>query len=376
MPVEGSPRIAELDSVRGLAALTVLLGHLAMVHGLGDVAYRVVSGAGRAAVVVFFVLSGFVLSLPFYRRHVDYGAFVVRRIFRIYPPYLVAVLGALGLSTALSPRPISGLGLWFNGQWATSPSPESLISHISLIWSFPKHHSELDLPLWSLVYEMRISLIFPLLVGMVFWFGWRKAIVFLPLVSIAGLVGGKVANHFGTNDWFGTVRYTPAFVVGIVLAGNSPAITLWFRRLPSMVRLLWLPGLLALWAIPVVVYRSHAVLRDWADCLIATMLIVLVLASPAVQKLMRVSPLVLLGRISYSLYLLHVVVILGLVHGLYGYAPLSLILVLAAVASILVAWISYYCVEVPSIKLGRRLSGAPSVRKGLVTTTGAEATPP
>ena len=91
---------------------------------------------------------------------------------------------------------------------------------------------------------------------------------------------------------------------------------------------------------------------------------------------MRARPLVFLGRISYSLYLFHLIVILALVNGLYGHAPLMFILFLAGALSIVTAWCAYRFVEVPAMNLGRRLSGLVSHGTRPSLGTGAEATPP
>src|SRR4051812_23982010 len=93
-------RIAELDSVRGIAACVVLASHLAGVplYDYGAMYDRGVSNAAYAAVITFFVLSGFVLAQPFLAGSVSYGRFVVRRFFRIYPPYIAAVAVALLVS--------------------------------------------------------------------------------------------------------------------------------------------------------------------------------------------------------------------------------------------------------------------------------------
>jgi peptidoglycan/LPS O-acetylase OafA/YrhL len=374
--VHGASRITELDSVRGLAALAVLFGHLAMVYQLGDVETRLVNNAGRAAVIVFFVLSGLVLSLPFYQRNVNKRVFVLRRIFRIYPAYLVAVLAALGMSTTLSRRGIPGLGLWFNRQWAASPSTESLISHVSLVWSFPEHQNELDGPIWSLVYEMRISLIFPWLMALVLWLGWRRTILLAPLVSIVGIQAGRFTNRFWANDWFGTIKYLPMFLVGIVIARHMAAVIGWFGSLPRIARLLWLPGLAAVWALPVFFTAHAAIVRDWADCLAAAMLIVLVLASTSIQGFVRSNLLVFLGRASYSLYLFHLIVILALVNVLYGHVFTPLVLLLALVVSMVVAWAAHNWIEVPGMRLGRFVTGSLGTSEGGVTSSGAEATPP
>jgi len=359
-PVVGAAddRMTELDSLRGLAAFVVLVGHLVAVYALSTNADRAVSDAGRAAVVVFFVLSGFVLSLPFHSgKRVGYGQFVIRRVFRIYPVYLASVFLALALS-ALVDRRTSGLSPWFEKQWADAPSRSSLASHFSLIWSFPEHHDELNGPLWSLVYEMRVSLIFPFLMLLLVVLSTKQVIILLPIVSLVGIYLGHESNQLTQNDWFGTVRVLPMFMIGILLAGSIERIrTNYEHDSLHLLGILWLPLLAVAWSAPLI-YSSHAgsVIRDWSDTVVAAMLITAIVASGRVRRLMRTRVLVWLGKISYSLYLFQLVVILALVNLLHGHVPLPTILTLAAGLSILVAWIGYRIVELPSIAIGRHLS--------------------
>src|SRR3954471_9896348 len=107
-----SRRIPELDALRGLAAVAVLLGHWMTVVPAWDddtrhqpakwllnlfkyTPLRLLTAAPEA-VLVFFVLSGFVLALPFLEgRAGSYRAFLVRRAFRIYPAAWAAAGAAM-----------------------------------------------------------------------------------------------------------------------------------------------------------------------------------------------------------------------------------------------------------------------------------------
>jgi len=76
------PRYELLDGLRGLAALTVVLHHLQ------------VFGAGHFAVMVFFVISGYCITAAAEscrQSGIGFGAFMRRRVTRIYPPYLLAI---------------------------------------------------------------------------------------------------------------------------------------------------------------------------------------------------------------------------------------------------------------------------------------------
>ncbi|MFI5289589.1 MAG: acyltransferase family protein, partial [Polyangia bacterium] len=112
-------RYGGLDGLRGLAALSVFFCHVAAMMPPVWVPAGVTHSPlhvfwdGTAAVNLFFVLSGFVLALPFVgarRKDIPYAGFVIRRIFRIYPVYLVTVGLAILLRTELY-QPIGMAGL-------------------------------------------------------------------------------------------------------------------------------------------------------------------------------------------------------------------------------------------------------------------------
>lgn len=87
-PSRSDGRLVGLDGLRAIAAALVFAHHLAPVlAGAG-------SGRGLdVGVMVFFTLSGYVLYRPFVMGNVRIGSFVVRRIARIWPAYLVAAIG-------------------------------------------------------------------------------------------------------------------------------------------------------------------------------------------------------------------------------------------------------------------------------------------
>jgi peptidoglycan/LPS O-acetylase OafA/YrhL len=68
-------------------------------------------------------------------------------------------------------------------------------------------------------------------------------------------------------------------------------------------------------------------------------------------------PIHALGKMSYSVYLLHFIIMLLVVHLFYGKLPLLLVLTLCLVVTIASSWAFYRFVEIPCISLGRRLSG-------------------
>ena len=125
----GPPRYGELDGLRGIAALVVVLHHALLTFPgawavytwsaerprdgifpalMQTPLYTIFNGSG--AVIVFFVLSGVVLSLTY--DEVDkwsYWPYLVKRLCRIWLPFAVVLTGSLLLYLALGGRQVSGL---------------------------------------------------------------------------------------------------------------------------------------------------------------------------------------------------------------------------------------------------------------------------
>src|SRR5207248_5294116 len=91
---------------------------------------------GHEAVIFFFVISGFVLALPYFKRPLHYTPFILKRISRIYLPYIVAVAVAALVDVRLSRGGIASLSSWVNGSWTEPLTLKLLASHALLVGSF------------------------------------------------------------------------------------------------------------------------------------------------------------------------------------------------------------------------------------------------
>ena len=125
-------RLEFLDSIRGLAALAVLLGHsfifvwpLAVGQVISWPFVHIIVD-GHAAVVMFFVLSGFVLTRPYFLttagqppRQMNVPAFYLRRFARIWMPWLAVFgLSALAQVTIFHPwKTIPPENDWYGWFW-------------------------------------------------------------------------------------------------------------------------------------------------------------------------------------------------------------------------------------------------------------------
>lgn len=364
-----------LDSLRGAAAFLVLTFHCAQLFTgfaartnpfslaawlepwswLKYTPLRLLVSSGPPAVVLFFALSGFVLSMPFLRskRQPGYAEFAIKRICRIYPPFAFAILVSAMLYAVVQPTPISGLSTWFNEVLWDRPLSVDYIVRNLLMTGIPGDMT-LDLVMWSLVHELRISLIFPLLFVLTHrWPVASLAASLLLSVACTAALAGTEASSLATS-LVDTGRFIFLFVAGIVMAGRVDAIRMAVSRLsPRMVLLLWLMSV-ALMLAPGP-SLSHYYNFVWG--LGAASLIILTVGSVRADRMLSVAPLVWLGKISYSLYLIHVPLLIAAVHLTYGKLPLWATVAAIIPLSLACAALMYRYVEEPSIRLGRLLAG-------------------
>ncbi|MFZ4408604.1 MAG: acyltransferase family protein [Paracraurococcus sp.] len=359
-------RVRVLDSLRGLAALMVVLYHAWQTLPPGPLAdgirqallftpFKAAVGA-RPAVILFFVLSGYVLALALARGPgLTWGGFVLRRICRIWLPFAVSILLSAGLWWLLRPTALTGVHPWFNADpWSAAPDAQALWRHLAMLGD--THSAHLNVVMWSLTYELRISLVFPLLLLAVLRLPLR---VLLPGMLVLQLatdltmrrLGLPLAPFFG-DGWAGavltTLHFVNCFVVGALLALRGEAVQAALARLPGWAWAgLWIAAMLLL---------GPSI--DYTCTLGAALLMALATGSARARRILEVPPLLWLGRVSYSLYLIHVPVLLVVVHGLHGLLPLEALLLLALAFALLAAEAMNRWVEQPSIALARRLPGA------------------
>lgn len=174
----GERRIPELDGLRGLACLVILLYHVKP-HALPG---------GWAAADLFFVLSGFLITSIILKHSAErrfLAHFYLRRGLRIWPVYYLTVL-LLAAVAPILPRPCDFAGL---------PYLLTYTQNVPNYWSgkAPEFTPYLA-HTWSLAIEEQFYLIWPLLVC---WVG-RRGVVPLALALVAVSVG---ARAMGLHWW-------------------------------------------------------------------------------------------------------------------------------------------------------------------------------
>ncbi len=327
---------------------------------------------GPEFVLVFFTLSGFVLSLPYWGdKPLTYGQFVVRRIFRIYPSYFVAIVIGMVLMTLLPHGPLQGLSDWTRQFWNRPLDWKIIGDQIFLMASGGDNY--IDTPVWSLVVEMHASLLFPLLI---FAIRGSETGAILGALALAFLgdwaahidpVGHPFLTSFATS-----ANFLWLFVVGAMLARHRAQLGQFVSRIPFVVQLVVLASALvalnAIW--------QFGAGEPWRFLEQAGAIVLVASAAfmPWMRRVLDVAPLRWLGKISYSLYLIHFIVLFTLLYAFRPYVTFPRILVAVPTLSILAAALLYRLVELPSIAWGHRFSEAEP--QGLVPHADAVDTPP
>jgi peptidoglycan/LPS O-acetylase OafA/YrhL len=358
-------RLASLDGLRGLAALTVFLFHgwlytmprpnASNRSSFGDYAANEL----RLGLVLFFVLSGFLLSRPWFaaalegRKSPDVRHYVRSRIARIAPAYYAALIGSIvllwGLAGTAGVRlpPAGELPLFF--VFAQNFSPSSVM--------------KLDPPMWSLAVEVGFYVLLPFV-------GWlavrlpprRRAQALTPLaLLVVGVIYNWSIAGTGLDQTF---TKTLAAMLPYFAVGMLGALAVHARTIGPRTRRGLLAGGLALVladaftkaAVPaygVDVGHAFSIYRDLPSSIGFAIIIATVAATPA-SRLLGSRVLASLGAISYGFYLWHVPVLLFM-RG-HGLLPLDPVLgTLAALGPVVaVSSLSWVALERPVIDWARR----------------------
>jgi peptidoglycan/LPS O-acetylase OafA/YrhL len=220
------------------------------------------------------------------------------------------------------------------------------------------------------VQEMRISIVFPLLMYFVLNLSWK-------LNVLTGFFCGGLAiclkhleynGYLNMTDYPDTLGYVGFFILGAVLAKNKNMLVQRFRALSRPAKhLLFLGAILAYthnWWMTRSGLVGHGIIANWLskefirNCGIslgAAVFMIAALSSNSLTSFLAGRIPRFLGKISYSLYLFHGVCLVALIDLFYNVMPIWIILPIAFMASIFVSVVSYHVVEVPSIACGKTL---------------------
>ncbi|RWH69277.1 acyltransferase [Mesorhizobium sp.] len=367
-PTETS-RIECLDGLRATAALWVLVGHCLLLTGW----HLPVLGDPALGVDLFIMLSGFLMVFHYqlrqdkepWQRPETWLKFWTRRYFRIAPLFYVMLFFALALGPYVyESRTVIDA---FVGRVPQAPeryldsSLKNIFAHLTFLFGVsPNFAYRTPLPDWSLGLEMQFYAVFPALMLAVRRFGWLwSAIVIAALSALAVAVLKSMSVHFPMPSFL--PLKIQVFLCGMLLAGVLG------QSQPRP--LLHLALAMALAAIPFgdghglekFLIREALVLGFFALVLYRMLPGTSGVVTRKVAVALGGGIFHVLGELSYSIYLIHLLVLLpvaAFVITRYGDglgAPLRFAIVLAIVLPVvcLLSFVTYRLIEMPGQQLGR-----------------------
>ena len=358
-------RLAFIDTLRGIAVLSVVLQHAleqvvqtnttGQYYGLFHDAIGHYFNFGRFGVVLFFFVSGFVIPYSFPRSEAPIRDFAVSRFFRLYPTYWLSILAFLVLA------PMMGI---------VSIPLHQIGVNITMFQMFV-NVPPLRIAYWTLA----IELMFYFGCAALFAFGWLNQRMTAFYIVVAASLVAIIAFPLTGNR-----------VVWALLEISLNLASMFFGK---VIRDTVINKQLRWWhvAICAVLYCAFAAVvatrrfgGEYHDnffhaysigsSYIVACLMFMLFAAYGERMAWRFMSFV--GLISYSIYLMgaYTMVFIMYFFGA-GRTPLEWLLFTVGVlaASILVSWLTYLVVEKPFIALGRRFRsqspGAPALRPSL-----------
>jgi peptidoglycan/LPS O-acetylase OafA/YrhL len=345
--------IPSLDGLRAVSFLIVFVSHA----GLQTLV------PGGFGVTVFFFLSGFLITTLLRLEQEQHGAirlreFYLRRALRIWPPfYTILLLAALGTAVGLVggrllPLPLLAQALHFNNYWTIFRGTDGIPLGAGVYW--------------SLAIEEHFYLLFPWIFRALHrgfaeerpraWVLWGLCALILAwrCVLVFGFRVPEDRTYMGSDTRFDSILFGCALALWRNPQLDPPALS---ERTWKWVLF---PAALALLA-STFLYRDPGFRETFRYTLQGIGLVpvfVVAIRWPewGPMRWLNTRPMRFVGVLSYSLYLLHHVV-LGVFHLRTRLHPLVQG-VLALAACIAIAWAIHAAIEKPAARLRRRLSRA------------------
>lgn len=331
--------IRKLNTLRGLAALIVFVTHFSDITNWLDGSLG--GGSGAYGVMLFFLLSGFLMSYLYLDKtfnKVNITSYFLSRAGRVLPLYLVIVICSYVLSLA------------DNNFLYNIPDFNALLGHLlfihgeSVLWSIPAeiHFYFVFIILWSLAKNRAGYIYLSILAVMIFLF-------FSNFPKIYGDVNGVPYNLFSV------LRTLPYFFIGAIFGMQYKHLKMpEYLRKNRFILVLCLIPLMYPEFSPI---NSDAKIKMWLSyevlLVMSTVFFCLVFLVPDDNVLLANKLGDFIGKISYSLYLLHMPIITKVNQ---FDLPVELKLLLSFSLSIFVAYMSYRYFEKPVAKLIRNLA--------------------
>jgi peptidoglycan/LPS O-acetylase OafA/YrhL len=370
LPERKSDYIMTLDGWRALAVIAVLVSHANPVDAvaapsageLGRLTMAVIERIGSAGVMVFFAISGFLICSRLLTDEEKTGAislrvFYIRRVFRILPPalgYLLILLALhlTGLLEQISREPFRW-GSWFGTIFFVT-------NYLHIRMLSLNHY-------WSLAVEEQFYFFWP---GILAFGGRRRAALFaaavviiIPIVRVMTLTTASLPEYSRILER--TEMRVDSFM-GPCLIAILLTVPGWRKIFLSLSSSKWQVTWIAVIALCSILPLLSPSLQPWQRGVTPSLITILVVSTTLnpsnwLGHFLELAPMRTIGRLSYSIYLWQQLVLccrvnasasLGTFYGLHRWDVIATGLLALA----LLCWFSYKWIEVPLIRVGRRLA--------------------
>ena len=337
-------RIPSLDGLRAISILLVLISHLAGTRNFPiSASAGNFWGLGEFGVVVFFVISGFLITgllLDEINRtsKIRLGHFYLRRTLRIFPPYyaFLAVVAA------------ASIGGWIQ------LGPHDIAHTMTYTSNYHPGRSWFVGHTWSLSVEEQFYLLWPavlLLAGV-----RRGVIIAAAVVIICPLIRvgeWELLRAFGNGIGHRFETIADSIAIGCVLAGVRPYLhqTRWYPRLLASPLFIAVPVL----AVAGNLLHDHPLISFAVGMTLTNVAIALCMDwcvtfhDGRVGRVLNAAPLVFVGWLSYSLYLWQQPLLNRASASPLAAFPVNILIVVALAVG------SYFIVERPSLAFRKRI---------------------
>jgi peptidoglycan/LPS O-acetylase OafA/YrhL len=386
-------RIIGLDGARGLSCLGVAVAHVTG-HYSPHTAAATKVGLVGLSLVFFYVLSGFLLFLPYVRGLTAERSsatlpstrnFALHRIARILPGYLVIfLLVNYVLRLAYVENPVFQPPGTEDGTGMIT-DPWQLLANLTLVHTYIPRYIQTGLnPSWSLTLEYAFYSILPMLAMLLFAMRRRTDLrpftiavigasalavlafigrAFVPAVNVATGITDPYVLEWGDN-WaavFARSFLTNAdnFAVGmlaavLIVAMQQDAVKEWLSRRVRLISALALLPVLMVVAVFIVMRSPYATSALGLLCAVLILAMVAPLArgeDSMIARWLETAPVLFVGKVSLSAYLWHfpVMLLLGRWGLLAGDTVQGMLynVVVVLTATLLISTVTYYLVEKP-----------------------------
>lgn len=358
--------LPQLTWLRGIAALLVLFSHInraneASYSGELKQEFLLLNwlDLGSFGVALFFTLSGCTLYLSAstqgFPNLKSWGEFYVKRFFRIWPTFAVSISVYLLAGIAFHDILLPYRNEWLGSQFVSSYTTNDIINYLLLIFNFTGPAGLFNNAFWSLPVEFQYYLALPILVVLLQKLG--------PLALLVTVIIGHLLYKADFNQIDSTLVFRLFFTFALgILAGH-----IYKKCLFRIKSRFTTPILFALFIFTYHFsngsFSEFSMPSEWIVYgLVAVSSVTLIVLTNLSLPRKLDSALTFYGNISYSLYLFHnlaiaVAVVLLIKYPVYLTPHKLLFLTISTVSlGTFIAWLSYSCIELPSIKVGKHLS--------------------